>query len=116
MATQIVMDHTGDTRHQFDPADAAAVAEAEVRFKELTGAGFTAARRLPVWPSLHLSCGSRNVRRYTARESPRTRFSTLSAGWRRPTPTVPARTNLSAHSSFTTTCSAWRKKEDMQVQ
>jgi hypothetical protein len=46
MATQIVMDHTGDTRHQFDPADATAVAEAEVRFKELTGAGFTAARRL----------------------------------------------------------------------
>ena len=27
MATQIVMDHTGDTRHQFDPADAAAVAK-----------------------------------------------------------------------------------------
>ena len=46
MATQIVMDHTGDTRHQFDPADAAAVAEAEARFKELTGAGFTAAKRL----------------------------------------------------------------------
>jgi hypothetical protein len=46
MATQIVMDHTGDTRHQFDPADAGAVAEAERRFKELTGAGFTAARRL----------------------------------------------------------------------
>jgi hypothetical protein len=46
MATQIVMDHTGDTRHQFDLADAAAVAEAEVRFKELTGAGFTAAKRL----------------------------------------------------------------------
>jgi hypothetical protein len=43
MATQIVMDHTGDTRHQFDPADAGAVAEAERRFKELTGAGFTAA-------------------------------------------------------------------------
>jgi hypothetical protein len=46
MATQIVMDHTGDTRHQFDSADAAAVAEAEVRFKELTGVGFTAAKRL----------------------------------------------------------------------
>jgi hypothetical protein len=46
MATQIVMDHTGDSRHQFDPADAAAVAEAEARFKMLTGAGFTAARRL----------------------------------------------------------------------
>jgi len=46
MPTQIVMDHTGDTRHQFDPADAGAVAEAERRFKELTGAGFTAAMRL----------------------------------------------------------------------
>jgi hypothetical protein len=46
MATQIVMDHTGDSRHQFDPADAAAVGEAEERFKMLTGAGFTAAKRL----------------------------------------------------------------------
>ena len=45
MATQIVMDRTGDTRYQFDPADAAAVAEAEARFKELTGAAFTAAER-----------------------------------------------------------------------
>src|SRR5262249_59294345 len=32
-------------RHEFDPADRAAVAEAERRFKELTGAGFTAAVR-----------------------------------------------------------------------
>jgi hypothetical protein len=46
MARQIVMDHTGDSRHEFDPADAAAVAEAEKRFKKLTGAGFTAAKRL----------------------------------------------------------------------
>jgi hypothetical protein len=46
MATQIVMDHTGDTRHQFDPADAAAVGEAEARFEMLRGAGFTAAKRL----------------------------------------------------------------------
>ena len=46
MAIQVVMDHTGDTRHQFDPADAAAVAEAEKRFMELTGAGFIAAKRL----------------------------------------------------------------------
>jgi hypothetical protein len=46
MAVQIVMDHTGDTRHRFDPADARAVAQAEARFKELTGAGFTAAKRL----------------------------------------------------------------------
>jgi hypothetical protein len=42
----IVMDHTGDTRHQFDPADAVAVSEAERRFKQLTGADFTAAMRL----------------------------------------------------------------------
>jgi hypothetical protein len=46
MATQIVMDHTGDSRHQFDPADAVSVAEAEERFKMLTGAGFIAAKRL----------------------------------------------------------------------
>jgi hypothetical protein len=46
MATQTVMDHTGDTRHQFDPADPGAVAEAERRFRELTGSGFTAAKRL----------------------------------------------------------------------
>jgi hypothetical protein len=45
MTKQIVMDATGDTRHEFDPADAAAVAEALARFKELTGAGFTAAVR-----------------------------------------------------------------------
>jgi hypothetical protein len=45
MAKQIVMNATGDTRHEFDPADAAAVAEASARFKKLTGAGFTAAVR-----------------------------------------------------------------------
>jgi hypothetical protein len=45
MATQIVMDRTGDTRHMFHPADARAVAVAERRFKKLTGAGFTAAVR-----------------------------------------------------------------------
>ena len=46
MATQIVMDHTGDTRHRFDPTDAVAVAEAKKRFKKLTRAGFTAAKRV----------------------------------------------------------------------
>jgi hypothetical protein len=46
MATQIVMDHTGDTRHEFDPIDSAAMPEAEARFKTLTGAGFTAAERM----------------------------------------------------------------------
>lgn len=45
MATQIVMDRSGDTRHEFDPADRAAIAEAEKRFRQLTGAGFTAATR-----------------------------------------------------------------------
>jgi hypothetical protein len=45
MATQIVMNHSGDTRHVFDANDANALLEAERRFKELTGAGFTAAIR-----------------------------------------------------------------------
>jgi hypothetical protein len=45
MATQIVMDKTGDTRHEFDLADMTALAEAERRFDQLTGAGFTAAVR-----------------------------------------------------------------------
>jgi hypothetical protein len=45
MATQIVMDHTGDTRHIFDAKNAKALLKAEERFKQLTGAGFTAAIR-----------------------------------------------------------------------
>ena len=45
MAQQIVMDVTGDTRYEFDPTDAAALAEARARFKQLTDAGFTAAVR-----------------------------------------------------------------------
>ena len=45
MAVQIVMDRTGDTRHEFNTADALAVTKAERRFKQLTGAGFTAAVR-----------------------------------------------------------------------
>jgi len=45
MAVQIVMDHTGDSRHCFNLDDAQALASAERRFKELTGAGFTAAVR-----------------------------------------------------------------------
>ena len=51
MRTQIVMDTTGDTRHQFDPTDALAVAEAERRFVELTGAGFIAAKRIGIGTS-----------------------------------------------------------------
>ena len=45
MASQIVMDHTGDSRHTFDVQDRAELDEAERRFKALTGAGFTAAVR-----------------------------------------------------------------------
>ncbi|WGS22988.1 MULTISPECIES: hypothetical protein [unclassified Bradyrhizobium] len=45
MAIQIVMDHTGDSRHPFDPNDALQLARAENRFNELTNAGFTAAVR-----------------------------------------------------------------------
>jgi len=43
---QIVMDYKGDTRHHFDANDAAELAKAEARFKELTGKGFTAAVRI----------------------------------------------------------------------
>ena len=42
MAVHIVMDRSGDTRHEFDIADAKSVALAESRFKELTGKGFRA--------------------------------------------------------------------------
>jgi hypothetical protein len=42
MGVQIVMDRSGDTRHEFDTADARAVALAEKRFRELTGKGFRA--------------------------------------------------------------------------
>jgi len=45
MATQIVMDYTGDRRHQFNPGDARELAKAERRFKDLTGSGYTAAIR-----------------------------------------------------------------------
>ena len=45
MATQIVMDRMGDTRHNFDAKNADALAKAEERFRALTGAGFTAAVR-----------------------------------------------------------------------
>ncbi|MET3973134.1 hypothetical protein ACVWXN_000470 [Bradyrhizobium sp. i1.4.4] len=44
MATQIVLDHTGDSRHFFEQ-DPKGLAQAEQRFKKLTGKGFTAATR-----------------------------------------------------------------------
>jgi|tagenome__1003787_1003787.scaffolds.fasta_scaffold20613757_2 hypothetical protein len=45
MATQIVMDHSGDSRHFFDTSDADALAEAERLFQEFTSKGYTAAVR-----------------------------------------------------------------------
>ena len=42
MSVQIVMDHTGDTRHLFAAEDTVALAKAEERFKQLTGRGYTA--------------------------------------------------------------------------
>jgi hypothetical protein len=45
MATQIVMDHGGDSRHFFDTSDADALAEAERLFLEFTSKGYTAAVR-----------------------------------------------------------------------
>lgn len=45
MGVQVVMDRTGDTRHEFNHKNAEAVAEAAQRFKELTGVGFTPAIR-----------------------------------------------------------------------
>ncbi len=45
MAAQIIMDHSGDTRHDFDVKDEKALLEAEERFKPLTGTGFTAATK-----------------------------------------------------------------------
>ena len=45
MASQIVMDQTGDTRHYFDPLNSSERLEAEQRFKDLTDQGFTAAKR-----------------------------------------------------------------------
>ncbi|WFU40115.1 hypothetical protein QA640_38855 [Bradyrhizobium sp. CB82] len=45
MAIQIVMDHTGDSRHPFNVDDAQELAKAMQRFYELTNIGFTAAVR-----------------------------------------------------------------------
>lgn len=45
MATQIVMDHSGDTRHFFEQADPEALTKAGRRFRMLIGQGYTAATR-----------------------------------------------------------------------
>jgi hypothetical protein len=45
MATQIIMNNSGHSRYNFDASDSKALLMADKRFKELTGAGFTAAVR-----------------------------------------------------------------------
>jgi hypothetical protein len=45
MATQIIMDHTGDTRHYFNADDATSLSQADERFRLLTTIGYTAAVR-----------------------------------------------------------------------
>jgi hypothetical protein len=45
MATQIVMDASGDSRHSFDPSDELEFLRAEDRFRELLKNGYTAASR-----------------------------------------------------------------------
>lgn len=42
MSLQIVMDSTGDTRHEFDRTDLASLAQAEQRFRDLIFKGYTA--------------------------------------------------------------------------
>ena len=42
MKTQIIMDRRGDTRYEFDAACPVALADAEERFRHLTGKGFRA--------------------------------------------------------------------------
>jgi hypothetical protein len=42
MSVQIVMDRSGDTRHEFDPSDPTAVAHAQKHFQQLTDRGFWA--------------------------------------------------------------------------
>ena len=54
MATQIVMDHTGHSRHEFDADDIEALAEAERRFSELTSEGFIAAVRTAAGESVRI--------------------------------------------------------------
>ena len=44
MPKLLVMDHTGHSVQAFDPKDVVSLQEAERRFAELTGKGFTAAK------------------------------------------------------------------------
>ncbi|WP_407179193.1 hypothetical protein [Bradyrhizobium sp. STM 3562] len=54
MATQIVMDHTGHSRYEFDGDDSEALVKAERRFRDLTSKGFTAAVRTAAGESVRV--------------------------------------------------------------
>ena len=45
MAVQLVMDHSGDTRHWYDATDERSLAEAKEKFRQLSERGYTAAVR-----------------------------------------------------------------------
>jgi hypothetical protein len=45
MAVQLVMDHSGDTRHWYDATDEQSLMEARERFRQLAEQGYTAAVR-----------------------------------------------------------------------
>ena len=47
MNVHVVMDSSGDTRHEFDPMNARDLRTAEKRFRDLTGKGFRAVALAP---------------------------------------------------------------------
>ena len=51
MAVQIVMDHTGDTRHHFDSSDSAATTLAATRFQELLNSRLLGRSAGSGWPA-----------------------------------------------------------------
>jgi hypothetical protein len=50
MAVQVVMDHSGDTRHWYDTTDERSLLEAKERFRQLSEQGYTAAVAVPKVP------------------------------------------------------------------
>ena len=45
MPVQLVMDHSGDTRHWYDTSDERSLVKAKERFRQLSEQGYTAAVR-----------------------------------------------------------------------
>jgi hypothetical protein len=65
MAMEIAMDHTGDTKHQFDADDIKGLAVAQGRLKELTFVGTAA---------VHASSGETKVARTFDQTAEETQF------------------------------------------